>query len=70
MGEEKQKSNLPQIGCLLMLVGAVLPVAVGKYVAVTGSVAILLDLVRVAFFVGVILLLIGWLRNRRNPGKK
>ncbi|HEX8616824.1 MAG TPA: hypothetical protein VF911_04470 [Thermoanaerobaculia bacterium] len=66
MSQHAQKSKLPQIGCLLMLIGGVLPVAIGKYIAVTGGAAILLDVVRLAFLAGVILLLIGWLRNRRG----
>jgi hypothetical protein len=60
-----ERSNLPQVGCLLMFFGAALPVAVEKLVEVSGGLGVLLDLTRVLFFLGLILLIIGWLRNRR-----
>jgi hypothetical protein len=63
-----EKSNLPQVGCLLMIIGAVLPVAIAKYVTLSGGMAIAVDLLRVLFFIGLVLLIIGWLRNRRVRG--
>jgi hypothetical protein len=51
-----------------MVIGAVVPVAIGKYMAVSGGLAIAVDLVRVLIFVGLALLIIGWLRNRKARG--
>lgn len=65
------KSKLPAFGCLLMVGGPVAATGVAKLLATAPEgrrlpLALLTDGLRLAFFVGLALLVIGLLRNRRR----
>lgn len=59
------------MGCLLMVVGVFAAPVLARVAAATGSgvarlsLAVVADMLRLGFFVGLIMLILGVLRNRR-----
>jgi hypothetical protein len=60
----RQKSNLIPVGILLILAGFSSGF-IARAVTLTPATALLIDGLRLCFFVGLALILIGWVRNRK-----